>query len=465
MMDWRTENAKTLASLLKINTEEAAELLQVTVLISFDESDAAATEIAGHLKRLLIRTVSVVQMNDCTIPPGAEIVIGAARPFLSTPVRVYVSRETIQIGMKVSGNHICPETPPVILLVTACYAAGMALKAALGSRLTVSGPSPTDELTIPIDTILGSDPKWLSIKCELADTYLAGAGAIGNGFLYALALLRVSGSLVIVDPDEVSDGNLNRCVWFTDDDVTRPKADRLCQVATTYFPRLKLKPAVTTIQQLGARQSKNDWLKRLIVGVDSRRVRRRLQGEIPGEVFDASTTDVTEFVLHHHQQPTNDACLACIYHETRDELSFERHMAESLGVELNDAKQHYISMDAARRIHEQFPHVAVDRLVGEAYDSLFKALCSSVRLLATAEEKQTLAPFAFVSVLAGTYLAIEVCRRLTLDSQNHTFNYWRLSPWAAPVKALKQVRPRYEACEFCSQPVLRRTAQALWGSR
>lgn len=464
MMDRRTENAKTLASLLGINTEEAAQLLQAAVLISFDGSDRGAAEIARHLTTLLTRTVSEVLLNDLTRSPAGEIAIGAVRPFLPGAVRVSVSQDLIQIGTNVPPGAICPEIPSIALLVAACYASGMALKATLGPQLAVSGPSPNDGLTIPVDAILGPDPAWLPRECELTDTYLAGAGAIGNGFLYALALLRVSGSLVVVDPDVVSDGNLNRCVWFTDEDKTHRKADALCEAAASSFPGLRLIPEAMTIQQLGKRQSQSNWLKRLIVGVDSRRARRRLQTEIPGEVFDASTTDVTECVLHHHRQPTDDACLACIYHETRDELSFEHHIAESLGVGPNDVEEHYVSEDAARRIHKKYPHIPVSRLVGEAYDSLFKALCSERKLL-TAENKQVLAPFAFVSVLAGTYLAIELCRRLVLGPAAHTFNYWRFSPWAAPVEALKQVRPPNEACEFCSQPILLRTARHLWEIR
>src|SRR5262249_55241787 len=163
------------------------------------------------------------------------------------------------------------------------------------------------------------------------------AGAVGSAFLFALQHFPIFGSLAIVDPDDVSDGNLNRCVFFTETDIGKPKAVRLAQGAQPNFPKLKLVPEVTTSQALG-KEKHVDWLKRLSVGVDSRRTRRKLQGEIPGEVFDASTTGVIEGVLHHHRQPTDTACLACIYHETTDELARERHIAEALGVDLEDVK-------------------------------------------------------------------------------------------------------------------------------
>ncbi|MEI9922774.1 MAG: hypothetical protein WDN50_03610 [Bradyrhizobium sp.] len=48
-------------------------------------------------------------------------------------------------------------------------------------------------------------------------------------------------------------------------------------------------------------------------------------------------------------------------------------------------------------------------LVGKAFDSLFKQLCAEQSLLSPTGE-QVLAPFAFVSNLAGALLALELAR-------------------------------------------------------
>ena len=463
MTDRSTENAMTLASLLGGDVREAARLLDISIAVTFDPADRVAAALAAHLRALLARTVSIVQFSNGHVP-AAEVVVGAARPCLSRrATRVAISPDATQVGTFAPAVPIWPDCPPIILVVAACYAAGMALKVSLGPRLAVGGPSPDEGLRIPTAAVIGADPTWVLHEFELADTYLAGAGAIGNGFLYALSHLRASGSLVVVDPDYVSAGNLNRCVWFSDADIDRPKATRLVQLASPRFPRLALVSKVATLQEVGKQQAGDTWLKRLIVGVDSRRARRRLQSEIPREVFDASTTGVAECVLHHHQQPTDDACLACVYHETNSELTREQHIAEALGVELSDVKEHHVSADAARRIHARYSDRSTEQIEGQAYDSLFKALCAEGNLLTT-DNKQVLAPFAFVSVLAGAYLAIELARRLILGPTSHTFNYWRVSPWAAPFEELKQVLPRHASCEFCGQPVLLRTAQTLWAA-
>lgn len=464
MISWRDENANTLASLLGNDTQEACRLLDVLLTIRFDESDRTAEAIANHLKALLARTVSAVRIN-AGHDPAAEIAIGSAPHSCTPAVRVSISEDAIHVGANAPRVAVPVNTPPIALLIAACYAAGMVLRAASGETLLVSGPFLAKGLTIPLRAALGPDRQWMSQECELTDTYLAGAGAIGNGFVYALTHLRVSGSLTIIDPDKVSDGNLNRCVWFREEDVGENKASRLCEMAALRLPRLKLTSAAETLQAFAKRQKDERWLNRLIVCVDSRRMRRRLQGEIPHEVFDASTTNAAEIVLHHHVQPTQAACMACIYEETADELARERHIAKALGVEIDDVKEHVVQAPAAQKIHGLYPRIPVEQIVGQAYDSLFKALCSQGALVLQESHETVVAPLAFVSALAGAYLALEMCRRLTLGPSACTFNYWRLSPWSAPVEQLKQMLPRNKKCEFCNQPILLRTAHDLWGSQ
>lgn len=455
------ENAKTLASLINADSAEAAKLLEVAVAITCDEADAAALAIANDVREMLGRTVTSARLNDYGGDVDAELVIGAAPAHRADAIRLTVADSQIEIGMSARAIPVSRSAPGIALLVSGCYATGMTLRLLFGERLAVPGPAPAAGMIIPLRDLLGPDTNWATTTFNLDGAYLAGAGAVGNGFLYALGRFRVQGSLTIVDPDSVTDGNLNRCVFFTEDDIGHYKAERLAEHSRPALPNLRLIPAVATLQQLGKAKD-GAWLRRLIVGVDSRRVRRHLQNEIPGEVFDASTTGAVECVLHHHRQPTEAACLACIYHETRDELAREKHIADALGIDVDDVKQHYVSSAAAGRIHTKYPAIAIEKLSGQAYDSLFKALCSEHKLRAS-EDRQVLAPFAFVSVLAGALLAIEVARRTIFGEQAFTFNYWRVSPWAPPVADLKQQRPRLKDCEFCREPVLLRISERFWG--
>jgi hypothetical protein len=430
-------------------------------VVTCEESDARAVVPGSVLKELLERTVKKVEINTLSSPPDLEVAIGGASARFSVPMlRVGISQSAITIGSSLPQTLVSPETPGIIILLAAAYATGMALRLALGQRLQVAGPSPTKGLRISIDEVLGADRSWIDQEFELAGACLAGAGAIGNGFLYALKYFPVSGSLVIVDPDVVTDGNLNRCVFFTTDDVDKPKATRLTEIASPKLPKLKLIPEVSTLQEFAKKQKVNDWLKRLIVGVDSRRTRRRLQTEIPGKF---STRRLPTY-WSACSIIINSPRMLPVSHASPDELARERHIAESLGVRAEDVKEHHVSADAATRIHTKYPHIAQSKIEGQAYDSLFKALCSEGELVGPGDQ-QVLAPFAFVSVLAGAYLAIEVARRSTVGRSSHTFNYWRFSPWAAPVEDLKQNRQRNPLCEFCKEKVFLNTAQELWKNR
>jgi hypothetical protein len=238
------------------------------------------------------------------------------------------------------------------------------------------------------------------------------------------------------------------------------KVDRLVLKAQPFFPGLKLVPRPARIQDL-PEKSGGPWLRRLLVAVDSRRARRQLQNEFPGEVFDASTTDIREIVVHHNRQPTSDACISCIYEPDEEELSREQHIADHLGVSVEVVRSERISAAAAVSIVERFPTLATMELVGIAYDTLFKKLCGEGLLNAVAGRGVT-APFAFVSALAGSLLALELVRRLGSGGSVRNFNYWRVSAWHAPLARRRIMRPPQPGCVFCSSPILRRVNAQLW---
>jgi molybdopterin/thiamine biosynthesis adenylyltransferase len=292
--------------------------------------------------------------------------------------------------------------------------------------------------------------------------YLAGAGAIGNGFLYALRHFDVRGTLYVADPKKVTSGGLNRCLFFSPEDVDHPKASRICEIIKPHFPKLVLVPVNGTLGEARKSRGKDSLIQRLVVSVDSRRARRSLQAELPGEVFDASTTNISEVVLHFNRQPTDLACLCCIYPENERERKHEENIADAFGVSLEDVRSGYITEIVARRICNKYPECKPEDLTGRAFDTVYKELCG-VGALRNSQGQQVLAPFSFVSVLAGAYLAIEFAIRLRYKNALNRFNYWRASPWHNPNLLLRQTRSRDLKCEFCSKPSLRRILQETWG--
>lgn len=454
----RRENAAALASALGVQLEEAAQALNLCVLITADPADEVAQTIAREAALLLRRTVRSVSLEDTGDVIAAELVIGS-RPSRTdrTRVRVQVRGDRAIIGRSVDEAQECAEVPAILSLLIACYASAASLYHALGGVFPFGTPEP---LELKFEQ-LGIDLTSIAQPIDLGRAYLAGAGAIGNGFLWAARHLNLRGQLDVVDDDKVGSGNLNRQIWFDVGDIGQLKADRLAGYAQPFFPHLALMPRRSRLQDL-SEKSPGPWLDSLIVAVDSRRARRALQNEFPREVFDASTTDIREIVLHHNAQPTQDACMSCIYEPDQEELSREQHIAEHLGVSINDVRSERISSVCALIIADRFPQLAATDLEGTAYDSLFKRLCAE-SALRTLEGRRVVAPFAFVSVLAGTVLALELVRRKTTNAALPD-NYWRISPWHPPLARRRVSRPRQPDCAFCANPVLRKVNESMWGA-
>lgn len=456
----RRENAAALAAALGLGVEKAAEALDVAVAITANPTDPIADEFAAEIGALLGRTVREVWIQDVRTTPAAELVIGSA-PARTQGPKLYLSitREQATLSRTAGVLHLCQPVHGLLRVIVACYASAALLDRALGSHVPFGLPDP---LVLRFDT-LGLDPADLSQPVDIGQTYLAGAGAIGNGFLWAARHLDLHGQLEIADDDRVDSGNLNRQVWFGTDDIDLKKVERLVLKAQPFFKSLKLLPRAVRIQDLPEKSS-GPWLRRLIVAVDSRRARRQLQNEFPGEVFDASTTDIREVVVHYNRQPTTDACLSCIYEPDGEELSREQHISDHLGVSVEEVRSERISAVAAAAIVDRFPALVNLNLIGVAYDTLFKKLCAE-GMLTTNTGRTLTAPFGFVSVLAGSLLAVELVRRLGRGRSDRDFNYWRVSAWHAPLARRRMLRPRQPECAFCDSPILRQVNARLWSGQ
>ena len=136
--------------------------------------------------------------------------------------------------------------------------------------------------------------------------------------------------------------------------------------------------------------------------------------------------------------------MSCVYHQSPQEDAHERHVAATLGVSVAEVMETRISPTAARRICQRHREFTPLMLIGLAYDTLFKQLCSTAQLT-NAEDRQVFTPFAFVSVLAGTLLAIEFVRRV---QRGHLglFNEWRISPWSNPVMRRRRILEKKPDC-------------------
>ena len=452
------ETARTIAVTLGIAETSAAKLLEKRITITADDSNAAATLMADELELLLARTFEHVSRNYSSSTDICIVIGNTHICNRNKSLYVFWNADSISIASELK-HSVCPQDQhPLFLMVGACYAAAFVTKVLIGYEVSQKLPDPC---RINFRD-LGVEREWLNRPLKLSDTYMAGAGAIGNGMVRALRHLNINGILHIADADFVDDTNIQRQVLFTNDDIGKPKATTLASRVQGLLPNLKLIPHDRRLQNL--RSSADDrWLKRLIVCVDSRRARRELQNEIPGEVFDASTTDIREVILHYHHQPTEASCMSCIYATDQRELQHEEMLASNLGITVDEVRRPEIDLSAAKKI-SQFLKLdqEPEQLVGLACDTLFKQLCGQ-GLLSAVPDRQVLAPFAFIPVLAGALLALELVRRLSSPTLIND-NYWRVSAWSPPDSALRRCRKKITDCAFCNNPILQEINQSLWGT-
>ena len=451
------ENVKTLASALGIDENKAMQLLDVSVAVTYEPTNKEDSIFASHVERIISRTVTkTFGMDSNSSGAAVELVVGEARPRISAK-RIYACFDATEVRIgEIKTKHHPKSARPIGLLLGACYAVGAMLKSAFDNLL----PFPSAPmLQINLEELFGDDLDCFDGIVDFGEVVLAGAGAIGNGFVYALSQIQVKGTLDIVDDDVVSEGNLQRCLFFGEPHIGFNKCDCLRDLISARLPLVTIRSHKARLQNVEFRKS-GAWLKRLVVAVDSPRARRALQGEIPGEVFDASTTGIEEVVFHFNKQPTDLACLSCAYHESPEEAAHEQHVAEALGVSVAEVKRERISPDAAQRIKIRYPDVTVEEISGTAFDTLFKQLCGAQKLR-TPEGKQVLAPFAFVSVMAGTILAMEFIRRVARSNKT-IFNDWALSPWTNPIIRRRRLQAKRSDCEFCGNETISRVAKSIW---
>ena len=454
------ENAKTLAMLLGLDEEQALPLLDKNFQITWYETDTAGSNLGKDVVRMLQRTFNKV--GDLTFPssePELELLINDAVAVTNAKrqLHCYINASGLAVMTAPAPTSAPKEVHPALIHLASSFAAAYVAGEMLGLPVRANNTQP---YLLDFEELFGQDLSYFSQKVEIGKCHLIGAGAVGDAFIFALQLLRVSGEIVIVDPKPVKEGILNRCLCYTEADVGQPKAVQLANKASAFFQDVAFSSFEGTLRDYQA--THREPINRMIVGVDSRGARRLLQEEMPKEVFDASTTGVSEVVFHHNDQPTDLACLACIYTKTDGEYTHDQHVADQLNVSVEDVQSRFITEEAAYKILEKYPEKTKTSLVGQAYDSMFKALCA-VGQLRTAEDKQVLAPFAFVSQLAGTVLAIEFFRRIGgFADDSEPFNYWRLSPWARPLRELQALRLAKSDCEVCSDSDFVALNQQLW---
>lgn len=262
----------------------------------------------------------------------------------------------------------------------------------------------------------------------LEDVHLVGSGAIGNGTLWALSRLACRGRLHMVDPEKVSDSNLQRYVMLVDGDQNKEKAG-LAAGWLSANKRLEVTPLAT--DWAGHIASVADYkVDTVLSAVDSADARIQIQASLPRAIFNGWTQKGEAGVSRHPNFLGPMACLACLYIPTGTsdnedvlvlralKLPEERPVLEQVRRRL----QHDVPTEAAF-LHQiaTASNVPYEKLAAfenrPLRDLYVEGVCGGqvMEFHKAAIKVKAEVPMAFQSVFSGLLLAAELARPTALS--------------------------------------------------
>lgn len=159
---------------------------------------------------------------------------------------------------------------------------------------------------------------------DLGLLHLAGAGAVGQACVLALAVSGASGTLRVVDPELLTMTNLQRYVLSTLPDVGVTKTELVARA---------LGPVGWAVEQVptpwGVDERSGPRQLTVLVALDSARDRLGVAAGVHDRVFNAFTQPA-DIGWSRHERFGIDPCLACLYYPDRPRPSEDELIATAL---------------------------------------------------------------------------------------------------------------------------------------
>jgi molybdopterin/thiamine biosynthesis adenylyltransferase len=300
---------------------------------------------------------------------------------------------------------------------------------------------------------------------SLARPVLGGVGAVGCALIYALIVARAEGSVVLLDPDTVSDTNLMRYILFDSRHLQLAKTNAAKEIVAATGLDLKVETSETVVSEfLRAHPDERERLTLLISAVDTYDARRELAGELARTVVNAGTAP-SDFTISRHGFGDGFACLACLYPRDATDTDPDAVTARELGLTKDEVSEmrrtrspltpNHLKAIARHRGEPDDRHLAYE---GEPLDSFYhRVICGTTSVETPYGE--AVAPLAQGSALAGFLLA----RALADAGGSH--RRFRMDFIAGPIPELQQ-RSNPTArrwCRYCGRAALLTTYQERWG--
>lgn len=273
----------------------------------------------------------------------------------------------------------------------------------------------------------GKSPNSPLTTVKLDDVHLVGAGAIGNGALWALTKMKCTGTLHVVDHEKVSDTNLQRYVMLVASDRLKDKATLAKDWLKTSNSRLEVVPHV---KDWAGHISgiKDHKAETVLSAVDSADARIQIQASLPKVIFNG-WTQRGEAGVSRHWFLNEHACLACLYLPKEAAPNEDLLVARALQlgedeVTIKEVRRRLqLSIPTDRAFLERIATgacISIDKLLTfenrQLRDLYVEGVCGGgvMEFHRAALQVKAEVPMGFQSALAGILLAAELARHAPL---------------------------------------------------
>jgi hypothetical protein len=404
---------------LELTVNLLARLYPRVALVSAGERAAALEPTLSALARSInpdieLASQDVVRTQTIAVGADAPAKVGAAL-FLGSDGWVFRLSRTHPLNCGTSGH-------PFGAAVAACLAAANVFRAVFADVLNGG------DLDTEVDaSVLGLDPVSRAplnpplVKRDLGQIVLMGAGAVGQGAVWALVRTPVlAGNLQVVDPELLELSNVQRYVLAGMADIDRAKV-AIAESAIAEQPTsgLTCVPVHARWGEFLAKRPVPWTIERLLVAVDSAEDRIAAQASLPRKLHNA-WTQAGDLGISLHEVLGTQACLACLYLPTEPRKSLDLLVAESIGLpqDLMAIRQLLATGEAigpamVQRIADArgVPSDELMPFAGKSMRAFYvEAVCGGIMLRLGGDKAAapTEVPMAFQSALAGVLLAASI---------------------------------------------------------
>jgi hypothetical protein len=370
---------------------------------------------------------SLIVPESSTVDPVLTVVIGA-----TSDADIFVDGDgwLSYLGETPGLLAAADDTNPIGPLAAACRGTSQVIQQLLGDRLPATTRVPDSywsALTLgPVD---GPEAENPPLTDPVIDALLMGAGSIGGATTYTFARVpRLSGNLVVTDPERLEDRNSLKALLARRDGIHALARKVDIAEAELAHLRLNVDPIAGTLADYVACGPPARPLPLSLCAVDSVLARRELIDHMPLEALNAACGD-THIVISGHR--TDDGpCIYCLYigdvldaNATRARMI---HDATGLPPGLIDQyriRRVRLSLPVLDTIakYREIPPGSLAHREGLTLDELFDEdfLYGEVRLKNKDGAVSGTMQLTFVPALAGVLLAAEALKAFAPHLQEH----------------------------------------------